>query len=85
MSTSERMSSHPYHVLCSQGLSWSRRGLDSHKKGRYLHSLIATLKEGIRKYPNQKDLVQLHHDLQKEYLEIAVPKRFLGEPPLDSA
>ena len=76
MSTSERMSSYPYHVLCSQGLAWSRRGLGSQEKGRYLHSLIATLEEGIRKYPRQKDLVQLHYDLRKEYLEIAVPKRF---------
>ena len=76
MSTSERMSSYPYHVLCSQGLAWSRRGLGSQDKGRYLHSLIATLEEGIRKYPRQKNLVQLHYDLRKEYLEIAVPKRF---------
>ena len=75
MSTSGRLSSYPYHVLCSQGLAWSRRGLGSQEKGRYLHSLIATLDEGIRKYPRQKDLVQLHRDLQKEYLEIAVPKR----------
>ncbi len=75
MSTSEGLSSYPYHVLCSQGLAWSRRGLSSQEKGRYLHSLIAILDEGIRKYPKQRDLVQLHHDLKKEYLEIAVPSR----------
>ena len=76
MGTPERLSSYPYHVLCSQGLAWSRRGMGSQEKGRYLYSLIATLKEGTRKYPMQKDLAQLHGDLQKEYLETAVPERF---------
>ena len=76
MSTSERLSSYPYHVLCSQGLAWSRRGLSLQEKGRYLYSLLAILDEGIRKYPRQKDLVQLQRDLQREYLEIAVPNRF---------
>ena len=73
MSMEERLSAYPYHVLGSQGLAWSRRGLGSQEKGRYLQSLIATLDEGIRKYPNQKDLRTLHKDLQREYLEIAVP------------
>ena len=76
MSTSVGLSSYPYHVLCSQGLAWSRRGMSSQDRGRYLHSLIAILDEGIRKYPRQRDLVQLQHDLKEEYLGIAVPKSF---------
>ena len=84
MSTPERLSSYPYHVLGSQGLAWSRRGLGSQEKGPYLHSLTATLDEGMRKYPRQKDLRQLHYDLRKECLETAVPKRFFKEPPQGS-
>ena len=37
----DRLSSYPYHVLGSQGLAWSRRGLGTQEKGRYLHSLLA--------------------------------------------
>ena len=74
------LSAYPYHVLGSQGLAWSRRGLGSQEKQRYLRSIVATLDEGIKKYPKQKDLNRLHRDLKREYLEMAVPTRFFEKP-----
>ena len=76
MSMGDRLGAYPYHVLGSQGLSWSRRGLHSQEKGLYLKSLLVALDEGLRKFPGQRDLRLLHRDLRREYLEIAVPKRF---------
>ena len=81
MSRGGHLSAYPYHVLGSQGLAWSRRGLGSQEKQRYLRSIVATLDEGINKYPKKKDLNRLHRDLKREYLEMAVPRRFLEKPP----
>ena len=69
------LGSHPYHVLGSQGLSWSRRGIkNSQKKGRYLQKIRDTVEAGIKKYPTEHRLEQLLKDIQREYLEIAVTK-----------
>lgn len=70
----DRFSSYPYHVLGSQGLAWSRRGMSGQDKGRYLRTLVSTLEEGTRKFPREKDLIKLRDDLKREYLSIAVPK-----------
>ena len=68
--------SHPYHVLGSQGLSWSRRGIKSlHRKSSYLHKLLNIVESGIIKHPAEPQLKQLFKDIKREYLEIAVPKR----------
>ncbi|MDE0123861.1 MAG: SIR2 family protein [Bryobacterales bacterium] len=75
MAMSHRVSSYPYHVLGSQGLAWSRRGLGTQEKGPYLHSLLQMLEDGVRKYPTARDLLQLRDDLKREYLQIAIPKR----------
>lgn len=68
-----RVSAYPYHVLGSQGLAWSRRGIKgSQQKERYLRKLIQRLKEGSEKYPRDSELSKLLQDLNKEYLGLAV-------------
>lgn len=68
---------YPYHILGSQGLSWARRGItDPQDKERYLRKLTQVLEEGCRKYPKELELQNLSADLKREYLGIAVPRRF---------
>jgi hypothetical protein len=66
---------YPYHVLGSQGLAWARRALtNSLEKERYLRRLIGKVEEGCKKHPREADLGELHEDLRKEYLRIAVSR-----------
>lgn len=68
--------SYPYHVLGSQGLSWSRRGIESPgSKGLYLSALKTTVLTGIEKHPGDSLLKQLLKDIEREYLLIAVSRK----------
>ena len=67
------LDAHPYHVLGSQGLSWSRRGIaNSQKKAQFLQKLRNTVQAGFKKHPAATELRQLHEDIQREYLGIAI-------------
>ena len=69
----DSLNSYSYHVLGSQGLSWSRRGIANHeKKTQYLRKLLGTVEEGTKKHPRVRELGQLLRDIQKEYLGLAV-------------
>ncbi len=64
---------YPYHILGSQGLAWSRRGItDPKERERYLRKLTAVLEEGSNKHPAELDLKNLLQDVKREYLGIAV-------------
>ena len=65
--------SYPYHVLGSQGLAWSRRGITSAvERGRYLAKLLKRTEEGVGRHAHATDLRQLLDDVRKDYLSIAV-------------
>ena len=69
----DRGSPYPYHVLGSQGLAWSRRGIqDSRERETFLKYLVAVLAKGCKRFPRQKELQTLLEGLQREYLSIAV-------------
>ena len=71
-----RLDSYPYHVLGSQGLSWSRRGIGkSHAKGQYLSRLKDIVLAGMEKHPKERQLSKLQKDIEREYLMIAVGNR----------
>lgn len=62
-------SEYPYHVLGSQGLSWARRGVRrGEEKERFVLMLIATVEEGVQRFPYVAELKQLLQDLKKEQL-----------------
>jgi hypothetical protein len=64
-----RDDSYPYHVLGSQGLSWVRRAtLTPQERTHLLRSLIAKVEEGRHHHPQEADLRQLAHDLNRELL-----------------
>ncbi len=68
-------SAHPYHVLCSQGLAWSRVGIsNSLKRSHYLTMLRRYMKVARERYPLNDDIQQLASDVEKEYLGIAIPE-----------
>jgi Mrp family chromosome partitioning ATPase len=65
---------HPFHVLGSQGLAWSRAAISNYNESaRYLRGLLDYVQTGCERYPRNKDLLQLRNDLQREYLSRAVP------------
>ena len=65
--------SYPYHVYGSQGLRWARRApLNVNQRARLLDRLRQTVGDGLKLHPRQTDLRQLHEDLQKAYLSLAV-------------
>ena len=71
----EKTDDYPYHVLGSQGLSWSRRAVISPtQKRELLERLSHHIKKGLYHHPRSVQLQQLKDDLQKEYLMTAVNK-----------
>lgn len=71
-----QLNSYSYHVLGSQGLAWSRRGIaNNEKRKQYLRKLLDTVEDGTKKHPRVRELGQLFRDIQKEYLGIAVIDR----------
>jgi hypothetical protein len=61
--------SHPFHILGSQGLAWSRRSAPApNEKRRLLAYYLNTVSEGLRRHPFQRDLAQLETDLKREIL-----------------
>ena len=75
MSVTERAKSnpHPFHVLGSQGLAWSRSGISGRDpKEKYLNSLVAQVEIGTKRFPKNSDLKQLIIDLKKEYYSLAL-------------
>lgn len=79
MNQPNRRDGYPFHVMGSQGLAWSRRGIHSRaEKIRYLRQLHEDVKRGVDKSPSSRDLVQLRDDIQRESLNLTVDT----EPPL---
>ena len=67
---------HPFHVLGSQGLAWSRSGLSRRdQKSKYLQNLLSNIKKGLQRFPRNPDLKQLRSDLEKEYLSQAIQQK----------
>lgn len=63
---------HPYHVLGSQGISWSRRGIGRlEERKSFLRDLSSTIKHGCELHPHEKQLRQLEEDVRREYLATA--------------
>ncbi len=64
--------SHPFHILGSQGLAWSRRrARTSDERRRLLSYYINVVSEGLKRHPFQRDLAQLQVDLRREMLMTA--------------
>jgi len=73
---------YPFHILGSQGLAWVRRGIKSPPaKAQYLESLKSVVRDGMKCHPRVEDLKQLYDDINREYLEIAVPAQLLLTAP----
>ncbi len=69
-----RTDPYPYHVLGSQGLSWSRRGISLREnRAAYLRKLVDFMKQGCERHPKSSDLASLRNDLQGELLSLAIP------------
>ena len=66
---------YPFHVLGSQGLSWSRYGPHSgDERRRLLNYYMNVVSQGMKRHPSQRDLRQLHTDLKRDYLQTAIPR-----------
>ena len=64
---------HPYHILGSQGLAWSRRGLDTFEKKRdYLQSLRIIMTDARSKHPRGEMIGSLFGAVNDEYLNLAL-------------
>lgn len=61
--------SHPFHILGSQGLAWSRRGSRTPiERRRLLGYYVNVVDQGLKRHPFQRDLIQLKTDLERELL-----------------
>jgi hypothetical protein len=68
-----RRDGYAFHVMGSQGLAWSRRGIPSTtEKIKYLRQLQADVQRGLAKSPTSRDLTQLRDDIQRESLSLTV-------------
>lgn len=62
-----------YHIMGSQGLAWCRRAsLGWRDRKDLLERLIRIVDEGRRSHPKAQELQQLHTDLQRELMMMAV-------------
>ncbi|MCY4597998.1 MAG: hypothetical protein OXC19_24765 [Bryobacterales bacterium] len=67
-------SAFPYHVLGSQGLSWSRVGIvDSREKSEFLAMLVKHMESAEKNHPKNAQIAQLATAVKREYLGMAVP------------
>ena len=67
---------YPYHVLGSQGIAWTRRGIVSTiDKDRFLRGIISHIEDGCRNHPRAAELKSLLEALKREQLEAAVPSQ----------
>lgn len=72
----DRVNAYAYHVLGSQGLAWARRGIySSSERGEFLAKLIDEVKPGVAKFPGDQYIRRILEDLQKEYLQVAIPSK----------
>jgi hypothetical protein len=73
MNRLNRQDGYPFHVLGSQGLSWSRRGISSRtEKVRYLRQLYQDVQMGTDRFPWNRELAQLRDDIKRESLSLMV-------------
>jgi hypothetical protein len=73
MNRPHRQDTHPFHVMGSQGLAWSRRGIPSRKERvKYLRDLYDDVQRGVARTPWNRDLIQLRGDIQREALGLMV-------------
>ena len=64
---------HPYHILGSQGLAWSRRGLDTFEKKRdYLEELRRLMREAVERHPKDNMIKSVHQAVDDEYFSLAL-------------
>lgn len=64
---------HPYHIYGSQGLAWSRRGIQKFEEKKvYLEGLLHVVEEGEQKHPNNQELKNLLENIRTEYLNLAL-------------
>ena len=64
---------HPYHVLGSQGLLWSKVGIrEIDKRRSFLERFEKYLVKGIREFPNNKKISEITQLVKREYLKTAV-------------
>jgi hypothetical protein len=76
MSRLDRRDVYPFHVLGSQGLAWSRKGLHSDaERESYLKQVLGHVEEGQKRHPRESTLQQLQADIKREYLNIAVGQK----------
>ncbi len=79
MTRMDRRSPHAFHVMGSQGLAWSRRGIfPKGSREKYLRELLLHVEQGIRQFPRENDLQVLFEDLKREQMQLAV----VVQPPL---
>ena len=65
---------HAYHVLGSQGLHYARRArLPFEEKRSLMEGLVNTVSQGVKRHGYAQELRRLRDDLQREYLELAIP------------
>jgi hypothetical protein len=70
---------YPYHILGSQGLSWSRRAiLTRDQRIELLSRLRRVVREGVRLHPRNVGLRGLLRDVEQEYLMMGVAKPAAG-------
>jgi len=69
----EKSHPHPYHVLGSQGLMWSRSGIrEPSDRADYLKRLEKHVRKGIEEFPSNVQIREIAQKVQQEYLSLAV-------------
>jgi hypothetical protein len=73
MSQTQRRDGYPFHVMGSQGLAWSRRGIASKvERVRYLRQLLADVEKGVARYTWDRELAELRNAIRRESLSLVV-------------
>ena len=66
-------SPYPFHIYCSQRLSWMRAwGGESSQRREELAHLREVARQGKEEFPRNKMLKRLYDDVQREYLGLAI-------------
>lgn len=65
---------HCYHIYCSQRLGWIRKwGSTVEERKQELEDLRGIIAKGCGRFPRARELAQLKQDIERDYLNLAVP------------
>lgn len=72
----DAVSVYSFHIYCSQRLGWLRKwGSSFEERKEELEELREKMSKACKRFPRARELAELRTDIERQYLELALPER----------